>query len=128
MAQDPNALIWIDMEMSGLNPETDRVYLISDGGTIQCLRPGTAELPSFAYDTAVPAATEEKAEVKKPTAAGSDPFGAEEAGGAMAPAVDPFGGDAAGTDPFGGGDAAGGAPAMEDPFGAAGNASDPFGN
>jgi len=110
------------------NPETDRVYLISDGGTIQCLRPGASELPAFAYDTAVPAATEEKAEVKKPTAGGSDPFGAEEAGGAMAPAADPFGGDAAGQDPFGGGDAASGAPAMEDPFGAAGNASDPFGN
>lgn len=25
MAQDPNALIWIDMEMSGLNPETERI-------------------------------------------------------------------------------------------------------
>lgn len=29
MAQDPNALIWIDMEMSGLNPETDRVLEIA---------------------------------------------------------------------------------------------------
>src|SRR3954471_23729043 len=25
MAQDPGHLIWIDMEMSGLNPETDRI-------------------------------------------------------------------------------------------------------
>jgi len=25
MAQDQNALIWLDMEMSGLNPETDRI-------------------------------------------------------------------------------------------------------
>ena len=25
MAQDPNNLIWIDLEMSGLNPETDRI-------------------------------------------------------------------------------------------------------
>jgi oligoribonuclease len=25
MTQDPNNLIWIDMEMSGLNPETDRI-------------------------------------------------------------------------------------------------------
>jgi oligoribonuclease len=25
MAQDPNHLIWIDMEMSGLSPETDRI-------------------------------------------------------------------------------------------------------
>jgi oligoribonuclease len=29
MAQDPNALIWIDMEMSGLNPETDRVLEVA---------------------------------------------------------------------------------------------------
>lgn len=29
MAQDPNALIWIDMEMSGLNPETDRILEIA---------------------------------------------------------------------------------------------------
>ncbi len=29
MAQDPNNLIWIDMEMSGLNPETDRILEIA---------------------------------------------------------------------------------------------------
>lgn len=29
MAQDPNALIWIDMEMSGLNPDTDRVLEVA---------------------------------------------------------------------------------------------------
>jgi oligoribonuclease len=29
MAQDPNSLIWIDMEMSGLNPELDRVLEIA---------------------------------------------------------------------------------------------------
>jgi len=29
MAQDPNGLIWIDMEMSGLNPETERVLEIA---------------------------------------------------------------------------------------------------
>ncbi len=29
MAQDPNALIWIDMEMSGLNPEIDRILEIA---------------------------------------------------------------------------------------------------
>ena len=35
MAQDPSRLIWIDMEMSGLNPETDRVLelaiIVTDG-------------------------------------------------------------------------------------------------
>ena len=29
MAQDPGHLIWIDMEMSGLNPETDRVLEVA---------------------------------------------------------------------------------------------------
>jgi oligoribonuclease len=29
MAQDPGNLIWIDMEMSGLNPETDRVLEVA---------------------------------------------------------------------------------------------------
>lgn len=29
MAQDPNALIWIDMEMSGLDPEVERVLEIA---------------------------------------------------------------------------------------------------
>ena len=29
MAQDPSNLIWIDMEMSGLDPETDRVLEIA---------------------------------------------------------------------------------------------------
>ena len=29
MAQDPTRLIWIDMEMSGLNPDTDRVLEVA---------------------------------------------------------------------------------------------------
>jgi oligoribonuclease len=29
MAQDPTHLIWIDMEMSGLNPETDRILEVA---------------------------------------------------------------------------------------------------
>jgi oligoribonuclease len=29
MAQDPNNLIWIDMEMSGLNPDIDRVLEVA---------------------------------------------------------------------------------------------------
>jgi len=29
MAQDPNNLIWIDMEMSGLDPETDKVLEVA---------------------------------------------------------------------------------------------------
>jgi oligoribonuclease len=29
MAQDPNALVWIDLEMTGLEPETDRIIEIA---------------------------------------------------------------------------------------------------
>ena len=29
MAQDPNNLIWIDMEMSGLNPDADRILEVA---------------------------------------------------------------------------------------------------
>ncbi|HJW81566.1 MAG TPA: exonuclease domain-containing protein, partial [Acidiferrobacterales bacterium] len=29
MPQDPNALIWIDLEMSGLNTETDKIIEIA---------------------------------------------------------------------------------------------------
>ncbi|MDP1607018.1 MAG: exonuclease domain-containing protein, partial [Rhodocyclaceae bacterium] len=25
MAQDPNALVWLDMEMTGLDPDRDRI-------------------------------------------------------------------------------------------------------
>lgn len=35
MAQDPNNLIWLDMEMTGLNPDTDRIIevamVVTDG-------------------------------------------------------------------------------------------------
>lgn len=29
MAQDPNHLVWIDMEMSGLNPDTDKILEVA---------------------------------------------------------------------------------------------------
>lgn len=111
------------------NMDTDRLYLVSHGGTIQCLRPQGAEQPTFLRDAAASAKPSTKnaetAKTKeKPTedpfgaAAGAapaaqpnaDPFGAE-------PTADPFGGGAAdpfGADPFGGG-AGGGA--ADDPFG-----------
>ena len=32
MAQDPNALIWIDMEMTGLLPDSDRIIEVARTG------------------------------------------------------------------------------------------------
>jgi oligoribonuclease len=46
MAQDPSRLIWIDMEMSGLNPETDRVLEVAIVITDSYLN-AVAEAPVF---------------------------------------------------------------------------------
>lgn len=107
------------------NMDTDRLYLVSHGGTIQCLRPQGAEQPTFLRDEASVANSSKKqtatANTEKkpaedpfgaaagvaPAAANADPFGAAE------PTADPFGAGAA--DPFGGD--AGGADAADDPFG-----------
>ncbi len=89
------------------NTLTDRLYMISDSGAVQCLRPIGAEMPTINMQIESAPKVEEKPEAaaaKTPTT----PF--EPA------AKDPF---AAGADPFGAGDAA-------DPFGA-GGAADPFG-
>ena len=102
-----------------VNTLTDRLYLVSESGDVQCLRPENAEIPNFNVQPDVQP-DEEKAKAKpvqEPATSpfdpgGSDPFGA---GGA-----DPFGGGDAGADPFGGG---GDAP-MDDPFGG----NNPFGN
>ncbi len=112
-----------------VNAETDRVYLVGDGGTVQCLRPAEREMPIFYRDSAAPDATAEDSAANKPAEAKaetSNPFGAAEPAASgvdpFAPAADPFGGDAA-ADPFGA--PAGNGEAMADPFGAAAGA-DPF--
>lgn len=96
-----------------VNSLTNRLYLVSEGGAVQCLHPQGADMPTFNEQPEMEVEVEEKPVSKEPATtpfapAGKDPFGA---GGA-----DPFG---AGADPFGA--AAGGD--MADPFGA-----DPFGN
>ena len=103
-----------------VNTVTDRLYLVSDSGHVQCLRLDGADLPTFnTQPDANPLIDDEDGEPAKEKttppfgAGGTDPFGA---GGA-----DPFG--AGGADPFGGG---GDAP-MNDPFGGGGAAEDPFG-
>ncbi len=100
------------------NTKTNRLYLVSDSGVVQCMRPIDSDMPKFSRQPQSQAVAEEKTEKKKDAgtsspfdAPGTDPFGA---GGA-----DPFG--AGGADPFGAGAA--------DPFGApAGDTADPFGS
>lgn len=104
-----------------VNRGTDRVYLVSDTGFVQCLRPIGRELPEVKIAIEFKPETEstqpEKPAAPKPTnenpfgaPAGGDPFGAP-AGG------DPFAAPAGG-DPFAA-PAGGGAMDNADPFGAA---------
>lgn len=122
-----------DLPIKMINSQTDRLYLGTHAGLVQCLHELEQTEPVVHNAARKQAATGEPPEAEQrgiedvqpppqpgageePPAAGQEPFGA---GG------DPFGGgdDAAGGDPFGGGDDAGGAAggAADDPFG-----GDPF--
>lgn len=103
------------------NPYTDRLYLMTSTGSIQCLRPVDSELPKMMLsDYQPPATTEGETPAGGSTGGGSDPaggakpadpFGLEGGNDPFGGGADPFGG---GGDPFGG---AGGAAGEEDPFG-----------
>ena len=112
-----------------VNVHTDRLYLLSENGTVQCLRPRAADLPTL-NELMLPIpgqASDEEAMEGDPekdldspaepmVPAGEDPFAP--AADPFAPTADPFGAGA--DDPFapiGGDDAA-----MDDPFGG----DDPF--
>lgn len=100
------------------NTLTDRIYLVSNSGDVQCLRREGAELPTIIRQPdANPVVEEEQGEPERQPQ--ETPFG----GGAMDPfgesTTDPFGGG--GADPFGSGD-----DAPMDPFGGDAGA-DPFG-
>ena len=105
------------------NDLTDRLYLVSNDGDVQCIRSEGASLPTLVSHTepkkSIKAATIEADPTQTPAqGVGNDPFGAAKkdpfgAGGGNA---DPFGGGGGGgnADPFGGG---GGNEGMADPFG-----------
>lgn len=115
------------------NTATDRVYLASGNGMLQCLREISAEFPLIHVDMqerTVPAEPAEAApdtEEAEPSAPAGrpvrDPFADPFSGEAAEEPADPFGGGAA--DPFGGGAAepaadpfgSGAEPASDDPFG-----------
>lgn len=108
-----------------VNTLNDRVYVLNDGGQLQCLRPIDAVLPTL-IKPIVREATED--EQQRPdtseqpaTETSENPFNF----GGAADAENPFGG---GANPFGGSPAGGEEPTtegdMEDPFG---GGADPFG-
>ena len=97
-----------------INRVSDRLYLLSDSGTVQCLRPETSELPQLkVMPDPLPEEPEDAPEEPsrprpaEPTdpfgAPGEDPFGAPDEDPFGAPGADPFGGDPFGGDPFGDG-------------------------
>jgi outer membrane protein assembly factor BamB len=114
-----------------VNTLTDRLYLVSNGGDVQCIKTETADLPTLVAQMepkkkAKLDPTETVPEKPATQQGGTDPFGAAK--------KDPFGGDAdpfgaggggGNADPFGGGGGGGGA----DPFGGGGGKgdADPFG-
>lgn len=101
-----------------VNRWSDRLYLINDRGTVQCLRPKNEPLPNLRTPTALEAEPETDDQQQKKPVPGEakekdekDPFG-EDPFGAPGNAADPFA-TPAGEDPFGTGDPFGGA---NDPF------------
>ena len=118
-----------------VNSQSDRLYLVTTQGSVQCVRPAGAAIPTFNKTSEAPEMSKKMGETEagpamfdKPSmadpfdaksadpfapAGGGDPFGAD-------PGADPFGGGGAGAgaDPFGGGGAdAGASPFGDDPFG-----------
>ncbi len=98
------------------NPLTNRIYLITSSGSIQCLRPINSELPKMLLaNLSVPEVTPDG---KKPADSSTEtPFGfgtetnigtgtealdSDPFGGDAGDVADPFGGDTSGDDPFGG--------------------------
>ena len=119
-----------------VNNLTDRLYLVSNDGDVQCIRAEDSNLPTLVAHTEPKKTNKAATTASDPTQApekpgGNDPFGAEKkdpfgAGGN----ADPFGGGGGGggnADPFGGGGGGGNA----DPFGGGGGGgegmADPFG-
>ena len=119
-----------------VNDLTDRLYLVSNDGDVQCIRSEGANLPTLVSHTEPKKSTITATPETDPTQApaqtgGNDPFGAAKKdpfGGGGGGNADPFGGGGGGgnADPFGGGGGGGNA----DPFGGGGadeGMADPFG-
>lgn len=117
----------VGLDLKILNSQTDRLYLGSKTGLIQCLHETALSLPivhqaeeNQQKPKRAKPDEDRKPAAKKPADGGADPFGggADPFGGGK----DPFGGG--GADPFGGSGSGGGGGGGSDPFG---GGSDPFG-
>jgi hypothetical protein len=100
-----------------VNNQTDRLYLVSNSGAVQCLRPEGKRLPTISSwlqpkaDTSSEVESDEGSEAPETMDGdGDDPFDTDPAADPFGvdPAADPFGGDADMADPFGGVDPFGG--------------------
>jgi hypothetical protein len=137
-----------DLDLAFANTATDRIFIGTAQGVVQCLRETQQRWPLIHLGGLEEESEEQAAKKAQPAAPASgtpeggppadlDPFGAggsDPFGGGATGGDDPFGGGSSGTggdDPFGGGGAGGDDPfggsgagaASEDPFGGA----DPFG-
>jgi outer membrane protein assembly factor BamB len=131
------------LDLTFVNQQTDRIFIGTTEGTLQCLREIERKWPHLHIDLAEKEAEakprkkavkpQEEPEEKPPAL---DPFGAPTDGGGGAPSGggDPFGGSG---DPFdagsggGGGSGSGGGDPFGDPFGSGSDSSsggDPFGD
>ncbi len=96
-----------------VNTLTDRLYMVSDSGAVQCLRPINAEMPTFTENPDIQPKEAKPAVAAPAQQPSSSPF----------PDMNnnPFGADPdANNNPFGADD-------MNNPFGDAGDESNPFG-
>ncbi len=100
-----------------VNSQTNRLYLVSETGAVQCLRPEGSDLPTIS--SALQSPEDKPAEAESKT----EPAGPQPV---MDPAADPFAPGAA-ADPFGAGNNDPFGDAAADPFGGGADAADPFG-
>jgi len=127
------------LKLKLMNLQTDRLFLASETGLVQCLHEIGLQQPILHRPKPIPRQEKPRPEKKEPatpaskTTPDANPFGTQPAPGGMTPADDPFGSPAPADNPFGTpapADSPFGAPAApaDNPFGSTPPAENPFGN